>query len=52
MPVDIDEYARSYAAPGGLPGMLGYYRAVEQDIRLNQQLSAAKIRVPVLALGR
>jgi pimeloyl-ACP methyl ester carboxylesterase len=28
-PADIDEYAKSYASLGGLRGMLGYYRAVE-----------------------
>lgn len=31
--------------------MLGYYRAVEEDMRQNQQLFANKIKTPVLALG-
>lgn len=48
---DIDEYARAYASLGGLRGMLGYYRAVEQDMRQNQALFAEKIKPPVLALG-
>ncbi|TDV33868.1 hypothetical protein C7405_110119 [Paraburkholderia caballeronis] len=39
------------AAPGGLRGMLGYYRAIEEDIRQNAALAANPIRVPVLALG-
>ena len=50
-PADIDEYVKAYASLGGLRGMLGYYRAVEQDVRQNQRLSAHQIRPPVLALG-
>lgn len=50
-PADIDEYANAYASPGGLRGMLGYYRAVEEDMRQNQALAANKIATPVLALG-
>ncbi len=50
-PADIDEYVKCYASLGGLRGMLGYYRAVEEDLRQNQKLFANKIRTPVLALG-
>jgi pimeloyl-ACP methyl ester carboxylesterase len=50
-PADIDEYVKSYASLGGLRGMLGYYRAVEEDMQQNQKLFANKIRTPVLALG-
>lgn len=50
-PADIDEYVKSYASLGGLRGMLGYYRAVEEDMRQNQKLFANKIKTPVLALG-
>lgn len=50
-PADVDEYVKSYASLGGLRGMLGYYRAVEEDMRQNQMLIADKIKVPVLALG-
>ena len=50
-PADIDEYVKCYASLGGLRGMLGYYRAVEEDMRQNQKLFANKIRTPVLALG-
>jgi pimeloyl-ACP methyl ester carboxylesterase len=50
-PADIDEYVKSYAALGGLRGMLGYYRAVEDDIRQNKILAENKIKPPVLALG-
>jgi pimeloyl-ACP methyl ester carboxylesterase len=31
--------------------MLGYYRAVEEDMRQNEKLFANKIKTPVLALG-
>ncbi|MBW8086643.1 alpha/beta hydrolase [Streptomyces hygroscopicus subsp. hygroscopicus] len=48
---DIDEYERVYQAPGGLRGMLGYYRAVLEDIEQNTPLMRRKIGVPVLALG-
>ncbi|BBJ38309.1 epoxide hydrolase [Streptomyces antimycoticus] len=48
---DIDEYERAYQTPGGLRGMLGYYRAVLEDIEQNTPLMRRKIDVPVLALG-
>ncbi|NHU46826.1 alpha/beta hydrolase [Rhodococcus sp. A14] len=48
---DIDEYERVYQAPGGTRGMLGYYRAVLEDIEQNSSLMTTKIAVPVLALG-
>ncbi|WP_061704322.1 alpha/beta fold hydrolase [Pantoea agglomerans] len=48
---DIDEYERVYATLGGMRGMLGYYRAVLEDIEQNQRLMKNKIAVPLLALG-
>ena len=48
---DIDEYERVYAAPGGLRGMLGYYRAVPENMRQNAAFARTPIRIPVLALG-
>ncbi|MFS7873672.1 alpha/beta fold hydrolase [Streptomyces asiaticus] len=48
---DIDEYERAYQTPGGLRGMLGYYRAVLEDIEQNTPLMRRKIGVPILALG-
>ncbi|MFL4901673.1 alpha/beta fold hydrolase [Streptomyces sp. MMS24-I2-30] len=48
---DIDEYERVYQAPGGMRGMLGYYRAVLEDIEQNTPLMQRKIDVPILALG-
>jgi pimeloyl-ACP methyl ester carboxylesterase len=50
-PADVDEYVKAYASLGGMRGMLGYYRAVEEDIRQNQKLFANKIKVPALAIG-
>ena len=48
---DIDEYERVYAGPGGMRGMLGYYRAVLEDIKQNSELANHQLEVPVLALG-
>ncbi len=48
---DIDEYERVYSSLGGLRGMLGYYRAVLEDMDQNKQLMDTKLTVPVLALG-
>ncbi len=48
---DIDEYERVYSMPGGLRGMLGYYRAVLEDIRIHNELKTRPIDVPVLALA-
>jgi len=48
---DIDEYERVYASLGGMRGMLGYYRAVLEDIKQNASLTARRLSVPVLAFG-
>jgi pimeloyl-ACP methyl ester carboxylesterase len=48
---DIDEYERAYSMPGGMRGMLGYYRAVLEDIEIHADLAKRPIEVPVLALG-
>ena len=48
---DIDEYERVYQLPGGLRGMLGYYRAVIEDMEQNKALVARKLGLPILALG-
>ena len=48
---DIDEYERVYASLGGVRGMLGYYRAVFEDIKQNAPLAACRLSVPVLAFG-
>jgi pimeloyl-ACP methyl ester carboxylesterase len=48
---DIDEYERVYASLGGMRGMLGYYRAVLEDMEQNAELATRKLRIPVLAFG-
>lgn len=48
---DIDEYERVYAGLGSMRGMLGYYRAVLEDMEQNKSLKEVKLTVPVLALG-
>ena len=48
---DIDEYARCYAAAGGMRAALGWYRAVPLDASQNRELGKTKLAVPVLALG-
>lgn len=46
---DIDVYARSYAAPGGL--RLELYRAFYQDGIDNAEFAKQKLTIPVLAVG-
>ena len=48
---DIDEYERAYQTLGGMRGMLGYYRAVLEDMDQNQEYLGRKLTVPILALG-
>lgn len=50
-PADIDEYVRAYSTPGVWRGMLGYYRAVLQDISEHAEYAKSPTDVPVLALG-
>lgn len=48
---DIDEYERVYSKVGNLSGMLGYYRAVFEDMAQNKDLAKLKVKTPLLALG-
>jgi pimeloyl-ACP methyl ester carboxylesterase len=48
---DIDEYVRVYSKLGNLGGMLGYYRAIFEDMEQNASLARTKIKIPILALG-
>ena len=48
---DIDEYARCYAAAGGMRAALGWYRAVPLDAEQNREFAKTKLAMPVLALG-
>jgi hypothetical protein len=48
---DIDEYERVYRKLGTLKSMLGYYRAVFEDMAQNSELAKTKVQSPILALG-
>ncbi|MBV8884054.1 MAG: alpha/beta hydrolase, partial [Chroococcidiopsidaceae cyanobacterium CP_BM_RX_35] len=47
----INEYMRSFAAPKGVSGALGVYRAVFESIAQTEPLAQNKLKIPVLALG-
>ncbi|QHB73665.1 alpha/beta hydrolase [Stenotrophomonas sp. 364] len=49
--VACEVYIRAYAAPGGLSGGFGYYRAIPETIRQNQQRARTPLAMPVLAIG-
>ncbi len=48
---DIDEYERVYSKLGNLSGMLGYYRAVFEDMAQNKGIAKTRVKTPILALG-
>ncbi|WP_394831496.1 alpha/beta hydrolase [Pendulispora rubella] len=48
---DIDEYVRSYAAPGAMRAGFEVYRAFPQDVVDNRASMRAPLEMPVLALG-
>lgn len=50
---DLDEYVRTYSAPGAMRAGFAYYRAIGQDARDNAALLATGFRLPmpVLAIG-
>ena len=50
-PAAVDEYMRSFGAPGGVPGAFGVYRAVPRSVEQTAALAQDKLRLPVLALG-
>ena len=50
-PAAVDEYLRTFAAPGGVTGAFGVYRAVFETIRQTEPYRQTKIKVPVLGLG-
>ena len=50
-PEAVDEYLRSFAAPDGVAGAFGIYRAVPRSVEQTVPLTQAKLRMPVLALG-
>lgn len=48
---DIDEYTRTYSAPGAMRAGFEYYRAFPEDVRQNREYAKTKLKMPVLALG-
>jgi hypothetical protein len=50
--IDIREYLRSYAAPGGMHPGFECYRALPEDIRQNEKaFGGTKLPMPVMAIG-
>jgi pimeloyl-ACP methyl ester carboxylesterase len=47
----IEEYLRSFAAPGGVSGALGVYRSIFESIAQTEKYVRDKLKAPVLALG-
>ena len=47
----IDEYVRLYSRPGAFVEALGYYRAIFESGAQNRETAAAKLKIPVLAVG-
>lgn len=47
----VNEYLRTFAAPGGVTGAFGVYRSVFETITQTESLTKNKTGVPVLGLG-
>ncbi len=47
----VSEYARHYAAPGGMTAGFNYYRTLPEDARFVASLPTRKLAMPVLAIG-
>jgi pimeloyl-ACP methyl ester carboxylesterase len=47
----FDETMRTFAAPGGVSGVLGVYRAIFETQAQTERFTRDKVQVPVLALG-
>ncbi|MCC7667693.1 alpha/beta fold hydrolase [Liquorilactobacillus satsumensis] len=48
---DIAEYVQEYRQLGVMRGMLGYYRAVLDDFKINEPLCTKKIVIPLLTIN-
>jgi pimeloyl-ACP methyl ester carboxylesterase len=51
LPADIDEFLRTYAAPGGWAGSLGRYQSMVREGAELAQLGRTPLAIPVLAVG-
>lgn len=47
----VDEYLRTFTAPGGISGAIGVYRAIFESIAQTEPFAQNKIQTPILALG-
>ena len=48
---EIDEYVRTYSAPGAMKAGFEYYRAFDRDTLQNQEYAKNKLKMPVLAIA-
>ncbi len=48
---DVNEYVRTYAAPGAMHAGFGYYRAFFDDADQDNAYGRTKLTMPVLAIG-
>ncbi len=48
---EINEYVRTYAAPGTMRAGFEYYRAFGKDAKQNKEYAKTKLKMPVLAIG-
>ena len=48
---EIDEYVRTYSAPGAMRSGFEYYRAFAKDAIQNQQYAKTKLKIPILAIA-
>lgn len=48
---DIDEYVRSYSAPGAMRAGFEYYRTFFIDVEQGKEYAKTKLKMPVLAIG-
>lgn len=48
---DINEYVRTYSAPGAMRAGFEYYRAFPEDVRQNREYAKRKLTMPVLVIG-
>ena len=47
----FEHYVEAYSAPDALRASYGWYRAIAEDVRQNQQRKQQKLSMPLLAIG-
>lgn len=48
---DVDEYVRTYSAPGAMRSSFEYYRTYFEDAEQGKEYAKTKLTMPVLAIG-